>query len=323
MKAIVEFAFVVATISLSSCVALAAIMNVEDKAALTPADSPSNPAQAKPDLEKQKSQADQQARPEIEQQRQQAEQQAQKTLDKDAIAAIDQTEQAISAIANNKTDEALTAIEAATGKINILLARNPSNALIPVDLEVHVIDTAPRDRGAVIELAQHASKAVDDMDFPDARILLHALMSEIRIRTYNLPLATYPIALQEAARLLDQKKNKEASDVLLTALNTLVAADRVMPIPLLVARELINQAQTQGPKDKNAAQSLLERAQAELQRAKDLGYASHDPEYKNLSDQISNVQKQLRSNENTSSVFAQLKQRWDAFVKRISERERH
>jgi len=40
--------------------------------------------------------------------------------------------------------------------------------------------------------------------------LLYSLESEIRARTYNLPLATYPLALQEAARLLDQGKNDDA-----------------------------------------------------------------------------------------------------------------
>jgi len=37
--------------------------------------------------------------------------------------------------------------------------------------------------------------------------------------------------LKEAARLLDQKKTKEASDVLLTALNTLMVVDNVTPLP--------------------------------------------------------------------------------------------
>jgi hypothetical protein len=35
-------------------------------------------------------------------------------------------------------------------------------------------------------------------------------MSEIRVRTYNLPLATYPDTLNQAARLLDQKDTEKA-----------------------------------------------------------------------------------------------------------------
>jgi hypothetical protein len=90
-----------------------------------------------------------QARPEIEKQRQEAQQEAEKTPDKEAISAIEETNKAVKAIAANKTDEALAALERATGKINILLARNPTTALIPVSLQVEVIDAAPRDGKAI------------------------------------------------------------------------------------------------------------------------------------------------------------------------------
>jgi hypothetical protein len=263
-----------------------------------------------------------QARPEVEKQRKEAEQQAVKTIDKEAVAAIAETEKAIQDIAANKTDEALAAIERATGKINILLARNPANALIPVSSEVDIIDTAPRDSATILELAKDASKAVDDKDFPSARVLLHALMSEIRVRTYNLPLATYPTALQDAARFLDQKKTKEANAVLLIAINTLLAIDRVTPIPLVLARDAINEAQAQRQKDKNAAQSALERARSELQRSKELGYASNDPEYASLNNDISNLEKQLKGEGDTMSVFSKLKEKYEAFLKRLSDRAR-
>ena len=86
-------------------------------------------------MQNQRKQAEQQARPEVEKERKQAEDEARKTLDQEAITAVSQTQKAVDAIAAGKTDEALAAIEQATGKINILLARNPTNAVIPVDLE--------------------------------------------------------------------------------------------------------------------------------------------------------------------------------------------
>jgi hypothetical protein len=262
-------------------------------------------------------------RPEIEKQRQQAEQEAQSSIDKDAISAIEETNNAINAIAGNKPDDALAAIERATGKINILLARNPSTALIPVDAQVNIIDTAPPDRATILDLAKDASVAVDKKDFPDARVILHALMSEIRVRTYNIPLATYPDALKEAARLLDQKKTQEASAVLLTALNTLVIADHVTPIPILVARTAIEQAEAQRDKDKNAAHTALEAARLELQRAKDLGYAATDPQYAALNDAISNLQKQLKGTGDTSSLFGSLKERLNSFLSKISKKSQN
>jgi hypothetical protein len=90
--------------------------------------------QAQPTLEMQRNSAEQQTRPELEKCRKECEQQAQKMLDKDAIAAIAQTTKAIDSIAAGKTADALRLIEEATGKINIVLARNPELALTPVSV---------------------------------------------------------------------------------------------------------------------------------------------------------------------------------------------
>jgi hypothetical protein len=275
--------------------------------------------QAKPTLEIQRNRAEQQARPDLEKWRNEAEQQALKTLDKDAIAAIEQTVQAIDSIAAGKTADALKGIEEATGKVNIVLARNPELALIPVSIEALIIDTAPRDIDDIEKLADAADKAILVDDFPTARALLGALRSEVRVRTYNLPLGIYPTALQEAARLLD-KDSQAASIALLAALNTLVTVDQVTPLPLLVAQEAINQAQTSAQKDKNAAQKVVETAEFELNRAMELGYAGQDPEYSALKDDISNLKKQLKGSDDATSAFSKLKTRLGAFLKRESDR---
>ena len=293
-------------------------------AATLPSDKKSNQAATS----KQPSAADtqdqrtqQMAAPEINKERQAAEQQAKSSLNQEAISAITSTKQAIDAINANQTDQALAAIEQATGKINVLLARNPSTALIPVSAEVRIIDTAPADIGKIRDIAADASWAVEGKNFPAARVLLDQLMSEIRVRTYNLPLATYPTALQEAARLLDQKKTTEAANVLQTALSTLVAVDKVTPIPLVVAREAINEAQTEGKQDKDKGETLLQVAKTELQRARELGYAGKDQEYTALNNEISNLEKQLSSNGDTNSLYARLKERLSSFLHRQSQQQ--
>ena len=58
--------------------------------------------------------------------------------------------------------------------------------------EVEVIDAAPLDEKAVQALDHGVSEAVKNKNYPTARLLLYSLESEIRARTYNLPLATYP-----------------------------------------------------------------------------------------------------------------------------------
>jgi hypothetical protein len=311
-------------ISLALCIAFVATGRGQNTGGASAAGRPGARTQTQSKLQKQRMDAEQQARPEVEQKRKEAEQQATKSVDQEAVAAIDETQKAIDAIAANKKDEALAAIERATGKINILTARNPATALIPVDAEVDVFDAAPHDNKAVVKLANDATLAVESKDYPDARVLLHALRSEILVRTYNLPLATYPAALQNAARLLDQNKNQEASAVLLDALNTLVVVDHVTPIPLVIAQAAVSGAESQRQKDKNAAQKLVQVAKNELERARQLGYVtSKDPQYASLNSTIANLEKQLSGNGDSTPVFAKLKEELASLLKRESDRGRH
>ena len=269
-----------------------------------------------------KAQAQAQTQQTLEQQRRQAEQDARKNLDQDAIAAIDETRNAIKAIASNQTDQALAAIERATGKIDILVARKPANGVIPVATEVTMIDTAPDDLEMIQQLAAAVNDAVKQRDFPAARVVLGRLMSEIRVRTYSLPLVSYPVALKDAARLLSEQKPQEASAVLTTALNTLVAIESVRPIPVAVAQTAIEGAQQLSQQDKEGAKRLLAVARTELDRAKELGYTGNDGEYSSLKEAIASIDKQLNGNESTASAFAKLKEKIASFFKRQSDSEK-
>jgi hypothetical protein len=63
----------------------------------------------------------------------------------------------------------------------------------------------------------------------------------------------------------------------------------------------------------------LDAARDELERAIALGYAAQDPEYKALKDDISVLEKQVKRNEETSSLFSKLQDRLSAFLKRQLE----
>jgi YfdX protein len=282
----------------------------------------SEPAKTSPapasDFQKQHQQAEQQLRPGIEAEREKDQKEAEQALDQDAIAAIEQTDSAIKAIAANNKNDAMAAIEAATGKINILLARNPASALIPVHVEVAVIDVAPEDVKAIDVIVQEATDATKQRHLPGARILLASLVSELRIHTPFLPLATYPVALQQSARLLDQGKNPDAGNVLLTAVNTLVIDDRVIPLPLILAQAAIEAAEAQR-QNKDAALALLQTARNETTRSQHLGYMSDDSEYKALDNDISALESAVKGPDNTSSMFSHLRDRISAFLKRQKE----
>jgi hypothetical protein len=273
----------------------------------------------RPALEHERSHAEQQARPELEKRRQAAEDAATSTLDADAVAAIDGAVKAIDAIAAGKTDEALTQIEHATGKVDVAIARNPKLARIPVRTEALILNAAPADMGEIRRLADLAETAVSLEDYPGARSLLDALRSEIRIRTWHLPLVDFPTALRDAAALLDRDR-QAAGQALVAALRTLVASDRVMPIPLMLAQEAVEHAQMLATKDKDAAQEELEGARFALNRAKALGYRRKDTEYETLKSQIEILKKQLRGSGDTSSGFRKLREAFTAFLKRQSDR---
>jgi YfdX protein len=272
---------------------------------------------ARPALETQRSDAEKQARPELEKWRQVAEREAEETLDADAMAAINGTVKAIDAIAAGNTKEALRMIEQATGKVDVAIARNPKLARIPVRTEALILDAAPADMGEIRRLADLAETAMLLEDYPGARSLLDALRSEIRIRTWYLPLVDFPTALRDAATLLDRDR-EVAGKALLAALRTLIASDRVMPIPLLLAQEAVDHAQMLSAKDKVAAQEELDGARFALNRAKTLGYRRQDTEYETLKSQIEILTKQLRGNDDTVSSFEKLIKNLTAFVKRQS-----
>jgi hypothetical protein len=286
-------------------------------ASTEPAKPSSSPA---PDFQKQHEQAEEQFRPGIESERQKDQKEAEQALDQDAITAVEQTEGAIRSIAENNKAAAMASIERATGKINILLAKNPASALIPVHAEVVTINAAPTDVKAVDQIVQQATDATKRRNLPQARLLLASVVSEIRIRTTSLPLGTYPAALQQSARLLDQGKNQDAGDVLLTAVNTLVIVDHVIPIPLLLAQSAIDAANSQR-QDKEVALILLKAARNAADLSRHLGYLSDDSEYKAIDQEIANLEKAIEGPSDTSSLFAHLRDRISAFVKRQKEHE--
>jgi hypothetical protein len=128
------------------------------------------PAPAANDAARAQSQA--KANQQVEQQRKDAQQQAQNSIDPDAAAAIKETAGAIKAIDSGNPDEARAAIERATGKITVLTARKPETGLIPAAVDVQVIDAAPVDVKMIRQIANGAEKAVDNKDYPGARVLL-------------------------------------------------------------------------------------------------------------------------------------------------------
>ncbi|WP_049758495.1 YfdX family protein [Phenylobacterium zucineum] len=247
--------------------------------------------------------------------RAEAETAAQGTLDAEAIAVLAETDRAIARIAAGDRAGALSALEAAAGKAKILVGRNPANALIPAAAEVHVIDSAPDDEGRIGRMRRSLQLAVIADDLAKARLILDSLRSEIRVRTYHIPLGTYPDALAQTAALLDQQKNAEAAEVLNRARSTLVMVDEVTPLPLVVAQGAVEAARSD--KDPQRKAQHLTAAREALERTEDLGYGDKETR-KALLAEIRSLEGGVQQGSNFEAALERMQARISEALNRLS-----
>ncbi|MGK7025493.1 YfdX family protein [Pseudomonas aeruginosa] len=156
-------------------------------------------------------------------------------LAQDAITALAKTHEALILLDAKKTKEALAALELASGKLELVLAREPKLALAPVDVSVITHDIHA-DVESVKKAVKLSRELLDDDEVQKARPIVANLASEIVIETDNLPMATYPAAIKSAARLIDSGKIDNAKAELARALNTLVVTSVAFPLPVLRKR---------------------------------------------------------------------------------------
>jgi len=258
----------------------------------------------------------------ISREREKARVESEKRVVKEALAAVQETQSALESIEDQNKDEALTSIKQATGDLEIVLARDPELSNVPLDFGIETINLAP-DRAEAARIGAAAQRAVNEGRFQEARALLDMLTSEIRVTTTSLPLATYPDAMKEAARLLAADDLSGAEDALRGALATLVVDHEVYPIPLINTMTLIGHASglaeglsleargkapAKGDVEKLRKQVLaaLADARGQLELAETLGYGSADIEYEPLDHMIDRLERQVTSGEGGGGVFAKL-----------------
>lgn len=246
-----------------------------------------------------------------------------RALLEDAHEALDETRAALAALDAGETDEALEALARATGKLELVVTRQPDLALAPVALDVlsydvHASpDTIRRAREQVQELLEEGR-------VQEARALLSGLASEVVFRTTNLPLATYPDAIKEISPLIDAGEIEEAKRGLRVALNTLVVTDRVVSLPVLRARALLDQAeellakaeepdeQEQAAVEAKQVSDRVAEAREQLKLAELLGYGD-EQQHARFRKEIDELQARLAGDRETSSVFASLRSALERF----------
>lgn len=236
-----------------------------------------------------------------------AEQKAQNTEIKEAVRAIKYTQDALFYLGNKKIDKAKESLKKAIGELAVVLNSPNPPYLLPVDIQIEAYEFNG-DLKKIEILKKEAKTLLLSNKIPEARNILNTLRSEIVIKTINLPLATYPAALNLAIKYINENKIKDATEVLSRALSTLVEIDNITPIPLIKAEALIEEANK--TKDKKQAIKYLKEAKNQLIIAEALGYTSKSSTtYKMLKEKIEKIEKEINKGRDTTSLFEELIQK--------------
>ena len=244
----------------------------------------------------------------------------QEKMASEAIEAVVETQNAIQSLTNKKKDEAIKQLQNALGKIEIVTTRFPELDLLPIDINVkrNVLIT---DINSVKQITKDAEKALKKEHLQEARELLAGLSSEIDITTVNIPLISYPTAIKTAVKLIDDNKLDEAKLSLFATLNDLVIVKDIIPIPVLNAEVMIDEASRLHLEDRTANKEeiikLLDNADYQLKLAETLGYGKKDKKYKDLEKDIKSLKKAVQSNSELKTLFSEFKTKLKNFKQRV------
>jgi len=247
-----------------------------------------------------------------------------KEIAPEALEAIQAAKDALAALERDDTEDALGRLAAAVGKLEIVLARAPDLALAVVDASVQTTETLA-DVATLEIVRDEAEDAMRDGHTQVARHLLRDFASETVVSITRLPLATYPQAIREAARLLDNGDRKQARRLLRLTLASLVTQDVVLPHPLIVARHLLHEAQTLTEKadrtreETDCLAACVAEARGQLERAQALGYGS-EREFDAFYDEIAAIGQKTAGGGSGVGFFDRIRATLDNLVARLRYR---
>ena len=234
-----------------------------------------------------------------------------KALMADATSAIQETQAALKTLDEGKTRQAIAALERATGKLDLILARDPKLELAPAGVSVTTYDVQGG-LDAVKQVRKEAEDLIDAGRLQEARRLLKNLASETVISVSNIPLATYPDAIKRAVKLIDEGKPDDAKRVLQAALNTQVVVDTIIPLPVVKTQESLKTAEDLAQKkdrtkdDNERLKASLDQANDQLQFAQALGYGTKK-DFDRMTQELAEIRDKTADNQSGSGWFAKIK----------------
>lgn len=242
-------------------------------------------------------------------------------IERKAQDAIQGTRAALAALQKKDSKKAMSLLEDVSGKLDILLDKYPSLELLPAEVSADIYDFDGNSE-QVSKMIDNADDLLDDDHVQDARHILDELVSEIRISTVSIPLGTFPVAIKEAVRLVDQGKTDAAADALFDVLNMLVKTTKIIPLPALRAETLLTAASELEHKSdltKEASRKeiikMTDDAKEKLKLAEILGYGSKE-DYQPLYDSIDEIKDAIHS-ETSAATWNKVKKSVSAFKNKI------
>ncbi|MFK5947736.1 MAG: YfdX family protein [Methylococcales bacterium] len=238
-----------------------------------------------------------------------------KQVIKEAADAFKATATALKALQNDQPKQALAALEIVSGNLHLLLERDPSLGLIPIEKQVEVIDGV-KNLKTIKQLESELEDLIDDGKYQTARPIVDSLVDELRVTTVYLPLATYPSAIDRIGPLIDAGQINEAKSQLIEILNTYVSDQEVTPLAILQAEGDLTEAfqiEREGDiakqETKDKVNKLVIAARQNIKVAEALGYGTKD-NYEVLYNSIDALTEAIRN--------ASIKNEWIEIKKSLS-----
>lgn len=245
----------------------------------------------------------------------------QKEIAKEATDAAQATQTALKALNNNQPKQALAALEIASANLHLLLARDPSLGMLPINYRVQVIEGIS-DLKTIKSLEDELEDLIDDKHYQAARPIVDSLVDEIRVTVVYLPLATYPAAIDSVVPLIDAGKLEEAKQALYDTLNTLISTEEITPLSIIRAEEKLDEAfqiehtgdlSKQDTKDKIA--KLVNDANQNIKVAQALGYGTKE-DYEIFYDSMDALKKSIGT-EGFKGAWSKAKETMSSFKNKI------
>ncbi len=227
----------------------------------------------------------------------------------EAAEVVELTEKALGHLEKSEYKKAIATLESALGKIKVLTTDDSNKGNILIDFRVATYDLEESNQ-YIKDEKRKAEKALKKGHLQEAKRILDPLASEIVIERYYLALSNYPRYIKKSVQAIRGKKYDKANILLLSALNSVLVEEEVIPLPIIRAYSIIESLDTNLKKSKlnvKKANEKLAQAKEELTRAELLGYGLTKSEIQDLKDKIQLAEQKINSNQKPTKVLDKLR----------------